>query len=137
MRSEEVPQDNSSSYAGHKKLLYAQSAKGDYVSVQSSGWDIEAAATLDAVTEFDRLALQALREVKEGKKSPLYYHMYSSRMDLPLLAQVTGIWRWRIKRHFNPVHFSRMSDEMLSRYAEAFDIALDALKTTPDIAYDV
>lgn len=133
MRSDEVPQDNSSSYAGHKKLLYAQTGEGNYVSVQSSGWAVEEAATCDAVAEFDRLALQALLTVKAGQKSPLYYHMYAARMDLALLAQVTGMWRWRIKRHFNPIHFAKLSDALLNRYADVFNIPLAALKTTPDV----
>lgn len=132
MRSDQVPQDNSSSYAGHKKLLYAQTAAGDYVGVQSSGWEVEAAATCAAVEEFDLLARTALAEVKAGTRSPLYYHMYASRMDLPLLAQVTGIWRWRVKRHFQPKHFARLPDALLDRYAGVFDISRAQLLTTPD-----
>jgi hypothetical protein len=132
MRSDQVPQDNSSSYAGHKKLLYAQTEAGEYVGVKSSGWEIEAAATCAAVEEFEQLARAALVEVKAGTRSPLYYHMYASRMDLPLLAQVSGIWRWRIKRHFQPKHFARLSPALLDRYAEVFDIPRAQLLTTPE-----
>lgn len=132
MRSDQVPQDNSSSYAGHKKLLYAQTETGEYVGVKSSGWEVEAAATCAAVKEFEQLARAALREVKAGTRSPLYYHMCASRMDLPLLAQVSGIWRWRINRHFQPKHFARLSPALLDRYAEVFDIPRAQLLTTPD-----
>jgi hypothetical protein len=132
MRSDQVPQDNSSSYAGHKKLLYAQTDAGDYVGVKSSGWEVETAATYAAVEEFAQLAQDALRAVKAGTHSPLYYHMYASRMDLLLLAQVSGLWRWRIKRHFQPKHFARLSGALLDRYAEVFDIPRAQLQTTPD-----
>ncbi len=132
MRSDKVTQDNTSSYAGHKKLLYAQAENGDYVGVKSSGWEVEAAATGAAVEEFDLLARAALAEVKAGTRSPLYYHMYASRMDLPLLAQVSGIWRWRIKRHFQPKHFARLPAALLDRYAGVFDISRAQLLTTPD-----
>ena len=53
MCADEVPQDQCSTYAGHKKLLYAQDATGEYTGVQSSGWEAEAAATLDAVAQFE------------------------------------------------------------------------------------
>lgn len=132
MRSDDVPQDNSSTYAGHKKVLYAQNAAGEYVSVQSSGWEIEEAATCDAVKEYEQLAAAALLEVLAGKKSPLFYHMYRARMDLPLLSQVSGIWRWRIKRHFKPRHFARLSEQRLQQYADIFDISLAHLKTIPE-----
>lgn len=132
MRSDEVPQDNSSTYGGHKKVLYAQSASGEYVSVQSSGWDVEAAATGDAVAEYAELAEQARLQVLAGEKSPLFFHMYRCRMDLPLLSQVSGVWRWRIKRHFEPRHFMRLSDLQLQRYADIFDMPLADLKTIPE-----
>ena len=62
MRADEVPQDNSSTYAGHKKLLYARDQHGTYTQVQSSGWDVEAAATQDAVALYEQLAEQALQQ---------------------------------------------------------------------------
>lgn len=132
MRSDEVPQDNSVTYAGHKKVLYAQNAAGDYISVQSSGWEVEEAATCDAVAEYAQLAEQARQEVLAGEKSPLYFHMYRCRMDLPLLSQVSGFWRWRIKRHFAPHHFTRLSDAHLQRYADIFDMPLADLKNIPE-----
>lgn len=131
MRVDEVPQDKSKTYAGHKKLLYAQAGDGRYTGVQSSGWEIEEAATCDAVAEYERLAAEALEEVRAGKKSPLYYHMYNSRMEPLLLSQMSGYWRWRVRRHFSPKHFARLPDAILQRYADAMDISLAELKTFP------
>jgi len=130
--SEDVPQDRSSTYAGHKKVIYAKNASGEYQTVQSSGWQIEEAATLDAVELYRELADQALIAVRAGKASPLLYHMYASRMDLPLLSQISGVWQWRIRRHFNPRHFSRASDKLLTRYADACNVSLTELNTIPD-----
>lgn len=131
MRFDQVPQDNSSTYAGHKKVLYAQDASGHYVTVQSSGWAVEEAATCDAVAEYEALAEQARLEVLAKIKSPLLYHMYQSRMDLPLLAQVSGVWRWRIRRHCKPQHFARLTQKQLQSYADIFDISVAELKTVP------
>ncbi len=131
MRVDQVPQDKSKTYAGHKKLLYACGDNGRYTGVQSSGWEIEEVATSDAVEEYERLAQEALAEVLAGRKSPLYYHMYHCRMDPPLLSQMSGYWRWRVRRHFQPKHFARLPDAVLQRYAEAMDISVEELKSYP------
>lgn len=132
MRIDEVPQDESSTYAGHKKLLYALDSSGAYTGVPSSGWEAEANATLDAVALYQDLADQARAEVEAGHKSPLFFHMHDCRMDLPLLAQLTGFWRWRIKRHFKPKVFAGLSQAALSRYARAMDKTLNELKALPE-----
>ncbi|PKM30576.1 MAG: hypothetical protein CVV07_04920 [Gammaproteobacteria bacterium HGW-Gammaproteobacteria-11] len=132
MRIDEVPQDQSSTYAGHKKLLYAQDESGAYTGVQSSGWEAEANATLDAVAQYQAWADQARAEVEAGQKSPLYFHMYDCRMDPPLLCQLTGFWRWRVNRHFKPNVFAGLSARVLSRYAQAMDKTISELKTLPE-----
>jgi hypothetical protein len=57
--------------------------------------------------------------------------MYAKRMDIALLSQTTGIWQWRIRRHFRPTIFAQLSDKTLSRYAEALGLTLAQLKTLP------
>jgi len=128
MRADEVPQDNSSTYAGHKKLLYARDQHGTYTQVQSSGWDVEAAATQDAVALYEQLAEQALQQVHAGQRSPLLYHMYRCRMEPTLLAQVTGLCRWRVRWHFRAKPFQRLSDALLQRYADALNLSVAQLK---------
>ncbi|MDO3383447.1 hypothetical protein [Gilvimarinus algae] len=132
MKADEVPQDNSSTYAGHKKLLYAQGRDGQYQGVQSSGWEVESSATRDAVAQFEQWASEARVQVEAGTKSPLYFHMYDCRMDLPLLCQLTGFWRWRVKRHFEPARFARLSNKVLARYADAMDRTIEEIKTLPE-----
>lgn len=134
MRADQVPQDESSTYAGHKKLLYAEGQDGQYQGVQSTGWDVEATATRDAVAQFELWARQAHAEVVAGAKSTLYFHMYDCRMDLPLLCQLTGLWRWRVQRHFNPKHFARLSPSVLARYAEAMDRPIEQIQSLPEIS---
>ncbi|MCP8900146.1 hypothetical protein [Gilvimarinus xylanilyticus] len=132
MRTDQVPQDKSTTYAGHKKLLYAQDESGRYCGVQSSGWAVEAAATLDAVALYRERARQAWQEVHAGRKSPLYFHMHHCRMDLVLLSQLTGLWRWRVKRHFAPRVFARLSPAILARYAQAMDVSPAQLTQLPE-----
>ena len=132
MRADQVPQDKSSTYAGHKKLLYAQDKRGRYCGVQSSGWEIEAAATLDAVELYRERAQQAWCEVSAGRKSPLYFYMHQCRMDEALLSQLTGLWRWRVKRHFKPEVFARLNPAILARYAQAMDLSPTQLTQLPE-----
>ncbi len=53
--------------------------------------------------------------------------MYRYRMDELALAQVTGLWRWRIRRHFKPQVFARLSPRILNRYADAFALPIAQL----------
>lgn len=129
MKADEVPQHNSKTYYGHKRLLYAQSEKGEYTSVQSTGWDAEEQATLDAVHEYQRLAEEAKQEVLSGRASNLLYYMYLKRMDLPLLVQTSGFFKWQIKRHMKPTVFQHLSEKMLQRYADVLDVSINQLKS--------
>jgi len=114
-----VPQDHISTYANNKKAIYATDEKGRYGVVASSGWDVEEEATKQALDELQRQADEAYAEVKEGKRSTLYYHMYAQRMDPIVLAQSTGMFQWRVKRHFKPAVFATLSEKLLVRYSEA------------------
>lgn len=132
MNADEVPQDCSVTYGGHRKLLYARSKDGEYTAVQSSGWHAEEQATCDAVREYERLAQQALRAARANQVSPLYFHMYRCRMDPALLAQVAGVWRWRVVRHMRPDVFRKLSRKTLQRYAGALDFTVEELMRLPD-----
>ena len=53
--------------------------------------------------------------------------MYRARMDVDLLSQTSGLWRWRIRRHFNPAIFARLPLTLRERYATALGIPVEAL----------
>jgi len=59
MKLDEVPQDHSSTYGGHSKLVYAVDAEGHYQRAQSDGWDTEAYATQLAVAELQAQEAEA------------------------------------------------------------------------------
>jgi hypothetical protein len=54
--------------------------------------------------------------------------MYKARMDLALLSQTTGLWRWRIRRHFKPEVFSRLPRSLRERYSAALGVTLADLE---------
>jgi hypothetical protein len=131
MKHDNVPQDNISTYAKNKKAIYATDETGRYGIVASSGWEVEEEATKQALKELERQAREAYEAVRAGEASPLFYHMYARRMDLQVLAESTGFFKWRIRRHFIPSVFAKLSDKVLERYADALGIAVDALKVLP------
>jgi len=131
MDKESVPQDNSPTYAGLRKMLYAVDEHGKYTGVPSTGWEVEAFATQTAVSELDRLRHDAWQRARDGKTSALEFHMYRNRMEPDTLAATTGIWRWRVRRHFDPKRFAKLSDRVLARYAEAMGIDVAELRIVP------
>ncbi len=127
-----VPQDNSETYANMKKAIYATGEDGKMQTVGSTGWDVEEIATKAALEDIEKSIQDAYEEVKVGKKSPLYYHMYDARMDLLVLAQSTGFFQWMIKRHFNPSVFEKLSEKKLLEYCDVLGKTLDEIKTVPE-----
>ena len=131
MKKDEVPQDESRTYGGQKKLLYAVSDDGRYEGVPSSDWEVETFATVAAVEAFDALRDAALFRAWQGLTSPLEYHMYARRMDAATLSQAAGYGVWRVKRHFRPRIFSRLSSSRLQRYCDVLALSLDQLRSLP------
>jgi hypothetical protein len=131
MKQQQVPQDEISTFASNKKAMYAVDETGHYGIVSSSGWEVEEMATRQAIEELERQAEAAYEAVSEGCMAPLYYHMFDRRMDLQVLSESTGMFKWRIRRHLKPAVFAKLSDTLLERYAEALGISVETLCTLP------
>jgi hypothetical protein len=127
MRDRDVPQEGNASLAGHRKAVYAVAEDGKLQIVASRGWEAEEIVTRQAVEDLERRAQAARARVLAGETSPLEYHMYRARMDVTLLSQCTGLWGWRVRRHFRPRVFERLPLRLRRRYAEALGITLEAL----------
>ena len=131
-----VPQDNSSTYANNKKAIYAKDSEGNIKPIGSSGWSVEELATKQALEDLQEREKEAYCEVKKGEKSPLYYYMYAVRMDLQVLSETTGFFKWRIKRDFRPEIFGRISKKRLEVYAEAMGIEAQRLLSLEEKNYE-
>jgi hypothetical protein len=127
MRERDVPQEGNATLAGHRKAVYAVADDGRVRLVASRGWEVEEIVTRQAVQDLERLARDASARALAGLTSPLEVHMYRARMDLALLSQTTGLWRWRIRRHFQPRVFARLSPALRRRYADALGLTPEAL----------
>ena len=126
-----VPQEGNRTLGHHRKAIYAKDADGRMVIVPSCGSEVDETVTLQAVDRMNALAAAARARVALGKSSPLEYWMYAKRMDVALLSQVTGIWQWRVRHHFDALTFASLSPKLLCRYAEALGLSPEALKALP------
>lgn len=132
MKESEVPQDHSRAFEGQKKAIYATDTNGRYAISASSGWEAEEIVLDQAIAHFEQQASDALERVRNGQAASLEYHMYDQRMDLTLLAQSAGVFKWRVRRHLRPAVFARLNNKMLQRYADALGLKIQQLSLTPD-----
>ena len=133
MNVHEVPQEGNATLAGVSKAVYARADNGQMVAVASQGWEVEEIVTMQAVDALKEQASVALASATAGVSSPLEYWMYEKRMDISVLAQSTGLWQWRVRRHLQPIGFNKLSQKLLSIYADALGISIDQLKSLPSI----
>jgi len=127
MDAADVPQEGSATYGGQHKAVYARNSDGRLSLVQTRGWEVEETVTLQAVEAFEKLAAAARERVRAGQSVPLEVHMYRARMDLAMLAEASGFWRWQVRRHLRPQVFARLSKAVRARYAEALGLAPEEL----------
>lgn len=129
MRKEDVPQDKSNlESANFRELCYAVDKDGNYITANSSGWEPKTVALDNAIAVIKERAAAAKEQVMSGVASPVVYYMEVCKMDLPTLAAYMNMWQWRVKRHFKPKVFKRLSKRIKRKYADVFDISIDQLK---------
>ncbi len=129
MKKEEVPQDKSNiESVNMRELCYATDKDGNYTTALSSGWEPKTVALNNSMDVIRERTEAARLKVMAGQISPIAYFMEKSKMDLGILSGYTGMWQWRIKRHFKPRIFSRLSNKVLEKYAYAFQISVNELK---------
>lgn len=126
-----VPQEGNATLGGHRKAMYARDASGRFVIEPSRGWEAEEIVTLHAVHTLDALANDARARCRAGLTSPLEVWMHVRRMDVALLAQASGFWQWRVRRHLRPEGFAALSPAQRARYAQALGVTVDALGLMP------
>lgn len=129
MKESEVPQDKSNlETVNMRELCYATDEKGNYTTALSAGWEPKAIALSNAIEDIKERTETARQQVINGEVSPIVYFMELNKMDVSILAGYAGVWQWRVKRHFKPGVFMKLSDKMLKKYADAFSITLQELK---------
>jgi hypothetical protein len=129
MKKDDVPQDLSSLGKITKELCYATDSAGKYVASLSSGWDVKITALDVAWGDIEKRIAAAKQKVLNKEASQLLFFMEYRLMDISILAGYTGFWKWQIKRHLKPGVFDKLSTQKLEKYAEAFNIKVEDLKS--------
>lgn len=129
MKKNDVPQDESSLKSkDFKELCYAVNEKGDYVTAKSTGWNPKTIALDNAIQDINERVAIAKEKVQANTLSPVAYYMELHKMDLQILSSYVGLWQWRVKRHFKPRVFKKLSNNVLQKYADVFEISITQLK---------
>ncbi len=128
MKKEELPQDRSALQGYTRELHYVKNEEGKFTTGLSSGWEIKASALENAWEDVHQQMEEAKKLVRQGDKSPLYFLMVKNLMDISILSSYTGFWRFRLRRHFKPEVYEKLSDKILLKYADVFSMTLKELK---------
>lgn len=128
MKKNETPQDRSALEKFTKEVLYVEDEKGNYTTQLSTGWKIKSDALNISWQEAQERINVARQKVERGDASPILFFMELNLMELQILADYTGYWKWTIKRHLKPVVFAKLSDKKLQKYADVFGVSIVQLK---------
>jgi hypothetical protein len=70
---------------------------------------------------------QTMKEVLDGKLSPIAWYMEKALMEVPMLADYMDMRKWRVRRHLKPAGFMKLTPKILQKYARVFDVPLEKL----------
>ena len=128
MKKEQVPQDLGALGKITKEVCYATDSSGKYMTELSSGWEVKNEALDVAWQDVEARIANAKQKVLNGEASPVLFFMEYRLMDMAILADYTGFWKWQIKRHLKPEVFVSLSEKKLQKYADAFNTSVADLK---------
>ena len=129
MKKEDIPQDGGALTKLTKEVVYAVDNSGNYTTELSTGWEVKATALDVAWKDIEQRIENAKQKVLNNEASPILYFIELRLMDIGIVAAYTGFWKWTVKRHLKPSIFKKLSEQKLKKYAEAFNISVEELKT--------
>lgn len=129
MKKEDIPQDDGALNKITKEVVYVVDNSGNYTTELSSGWEVKTTALDLAWEDIEQRIENARQKVNNNEASPILFFMELRLMDIGIVAAYTGFWKWTIKQHLKPAVFKKLSAEKLEKYAEAFNISVEELKT--------
>jgi len=129
MKKEDIPQDNGALNKLTKEVVYAVDSSGNYSTELSSGWEVKTTALDVAWKDIELRIAEAKRKVINNEASPILYFIELRLMDIGIVSAYTGFWKWSIRQHMKPAVFKKLSEQKLQKYAEAFNVSVEELKT--------
>lgn len=129
MKKDEIPQDNGALAKLTREVCYAVDQSGKYTTELSTGWEVKKEALGLAWEDIHKRIAEAREKVNRKEASPLLFFMEWRLMDIGILSSYTGFWKWTVKRHMKYKVWQKLSDKKLQKYAEAFNVSVEDLKT--------
>jgi hypothetical protein len=129
MKKKDIPQDPGALDKLTKEVCYAVDESGNYITELSRGWEVKATALGVTWQDIEKRVAAARQKVLNKEASPILFFMEFRLMDIGIVSAYTGFWKWRIKQHLKLAVFQKLPDKKLQRYAEAFNISVEDLKT--------
>jgi len=112
----------------YRELLYSYNEDGNFEKTVGFHGEPDRVILQQAWDLFNERIEDARQKVLAGKASPVVYYMEKILADPMGLSTMAGIPIWKVKLHFKPWFFKRLSDKTLGKYAEAFNITVPQLK---------
>jgi len=116
-------------YGQYRELSYSYGDGGNFEKTVGFHGTEDRLILQQAWDLFHERIEDARQRVIAGKVSPVVYYMEKNLLDPLNLSMMAGISLWRVKWHFKPGVFNRLKDKTLKKYAEAFNITIEQLKT--------
>ncbi|MFZ4520451.1 MAG: hypothetical protein ACOYNC_02025 [Bacteroidales bacterium] len=116
------------SYGQYRELSYSYQDGGKFEKTVGFHGEADRLILQQAWDLFKERIEDARQKVISGKVSPVVYYMEKNLLDPMNLSMMAGISLWRVKWHFKPGVFKRLSEKTLRKYATAFNITIDQLK---------
>src|SRR6188768_1672318 len=129
MKKEDIPQDDGALNKLTKEVVYAVDSSGKYTTELSTGWDVKIKALDVAWNDIEQRIGDARQKVLNNEASPILYFIELRLMDIGVVSAYTGFWKWTVRQHLKPAIFKKLSEKKLKKYAEAFNISVEELKT--------
>ena len=117
MKEKEIKVDSK----GQEIVLFVEKEDETYAPVQSGSYITENFLD-DFLQKKENLAKQLKEELNKGNISPVYYYMVLQDMGPGDLAKRVGISQRKLKKHFRPEVFAKLSEKMLGKYEVVFGV---------------
>lgn len=128
MEETQNPVYKDKSYGQYRELSYSYEEGGKFETTVGFHGEADRLILQQAWDLFNERITEAKNKVLVGKASPVVYYMEKNLLDPMNLSMMAGISVWRVKLHFKPSFFRRLSAATMKKYADAFNITVDQLK---------
>ncbi len=128
MRVYDTMPDGGRKEGNSKRVKYSTDADGKLVEVYEEISEYSEIVAGNVMDWYSDLAEKAKERVRRDLTSPIEYFMYRSEMEVDVLAALTGFSPRTVRRHMKPGVFRALDEASLERYAEVFQVPVDAMR---------